>query len=98
MKFGRTAPLNARHPPGNAGLGSCELISAELGEGFALPRKPLEERSGLPDFTVLTLEFADALIHLFETDSVGVPHRAAAMRGKTVSADVNNVDVRSAQR
>src|SRR5258708_33168918 len=44
------------------------------------------------------MELGGALVDLFEADSVGVPHRAAAMRGKTVSVDVNNVDVRSAQR
>src|SRR5580704_1917277 len=96
MKSGDAPALN--HLYERPALGSGDLISAELGECFTLLRKALEERSGLPDFAVLTLEFGDALINLFEADGVGVPHRAAAMRGKSVAVDINNVDIRSAQR
>src|SRR5580704_65174 len=44
------------------------------------------------------MEFRDALEHFFEANSVGIPHGTAAMCGKTVAIQINDVDVGSAQR
>src|SRR5258706_15214440 len=45
-----------------------------------------------------TVKFIDTVVNPFEAHGVGIPHRAATMGREAVAVDINNVDVRSAQR
>jgi hypothetical protein len=55
------------------------------------------QRSGLPNFTVLMVEFQDTLKDLLETDGIGIPHRTTSIGGQPIAVEINNVDVRSPQ-
>src|SRR5258708_35677250 len=90
--------MRREHSDEECGLRCRAFFLAKIGEPLALIRKPLKQRGGPPDLTVLTVEFGDAVANLFETDGVGVPHRTAAMGGESVAVEINYVDVRSAQR
>src|SRR5271168_3616122 len=70
---------------------------AEVCEGFALFREPLQQRGRPPRFTMLAVEFRDTLQNFFEANGVGIPHRTATMCGKTVAVQINDVDVGSTQ-
>src|SRR3989442_1673677 len=74
------------------------LFFVEIGEGLACFRQPLEQRRGLPEFSVLAVKFADAIIDLLQAYCVGIKHRATAMGGEAIAVDINNVDVDRAQR
>src|SRR6202050_5582548 len=82
----------------NGKLRRHAFFLAELGECLALLCKALQQRGGPPDIAVLTMEFGDALVNFLEADGVGIPHGTAAECGKAVAVQINNVDVRSAQR
>src|ERR1700736_5979694 len=45
-----------------------------------------------------TVKFTATVVNPFEAHGVGIPHRAATMGREAVAVDINNVDVRSAQR
>src|SRR5580704_7652278 len=47
---------------------------------------------------MLAMEFRDTIEDFFEANGVGIPHGTAAMRRKTVTIQINNVDIGSAQR
>ena len=57
----------------------------------------MEQRSRLPDLAVLSVEFADSLVHVFEADGVRIPHRPAAIGREAIAVEIDNVNVRSAQ-
>ena len=46
----------------------------------------------------MAVKFGDTRVDLFQADRVRVPHRTAAICGKAVAIDINDVDIRSAQR
>ena len=52
-----------------------------------------QKRSRPPVFAVCLLEFADALVHFPESHGVCIPHRPAAIGGKAVAVEINNVDI-----
>src|ERR1700739_535307 len=74
-------------------LGTCAVFSAKLGEGLALFGKLLQQRSGLPDFTMLALELGDAIINPFEANCCGIPHRTATMGREAIAVYINDVDI-----
>src|SRR5258708_16668046 len=90
--------MRREHSDEECGLRCRAFFLAKIGEPLALIRKPLQQRGGPPDLTVLTVEFEDAVANLFETDGVGVPHRTAAMGGGSVAVEINYVDVPCAHR
>src|SRR5437868_12191689 len=47
---------------------------------------------------MLLMKFANAVVDLPETDSVGIPHRTAATGREAVAVYINDVDVDRAQR
>src|SRR5579872_1858857 len=74
------------------------MLLVELGEGFPRLRQAPQQRSRRPEFSVLLMEFANALIDLLQPDSIGMPHGAAAIGGKSITVEINNVDVDGTQR
>src|SRR5215470_5787366 len=46
---------------------------------------------------MLAMEFADAFINLFHSDSIRIPHRPATVSREAVAVDVNDVNVHGAQ-
>ena len=86
------------NPQSPRALRSCALFSAKLSKRLALFGKLFQQGGGLPDFPMFTLKFGNAIVNLFQSHRVGIPHRSAAMRGETVTVDINNVDVGSTQR
>src|SRR4029077_3069904 len=54
-------------------------LTIEVCEAFAFFRQTLEQRRRLPEFAVLLVKFADAVVNFFQADSVRIPHRASAM-------------------
>ena len=74
------------------------MFLAVFGERFVLLRELFEQRRGRPEFAVLTFEFADAIINLFQTDHVGVPHGTTAVGRVAIAGDVDDVDVHGAKR
>src|SRR5258708_10842314 len=81
------------NPQSARALGSCALFSTILSKSLALFRKLFQQRCGLPGFTMLALEFTDAVVNPFEAHCVGIPHRTAAISGEAVAVDINDVDV-----
>ena len=79
-------------------LNRCAFFLAELRETPALSCQALKQRRRLPVFTVLPVEFGDAFVNVFQADRIRVPHRTSAMGGETVAIEINDVDIRSAQR
>ena len=61
-------------------------------------RQTLQQRSGFPQFAELLVEFGDPVANVLQADRVRVPHGSAAIAGKTVAGDVNDVDIGGAQR
>ena len=68
----------------------CGKASALLGQLF-------QERRRRPEFAVLLLEFADAVIDLLKTHCIGIKHWTATIGGKSVAVEVDDVDIYSAQ-
>src|ERR1700731_752602 len=66
---------------------------SDIRESPTLLREPLQQRRGFPNFTMLPVEFHDALVYLLEPNGVGVPHRPASIAGKAVTIYINDVDV-----
>src|SRR5258706_5432586 len=83
---------------GLADSDSGALPAGEFTEGFALLGETLQQRRRFPPIADALLKFADALIHFFQADRVGVPHGAAPMRGKTVAVEIDDVDVDGTER
>src|SRR5580658_8761543 len=79
-------------------LRSRSLLFVKLGKRLARLRQPLTQWSRRPEFSVLLMEFADALVNLLQSDRVGMPHRAAAVGGKSIPVEIDDVDVDGAQR
>src|SRR5271157_4195983 len=74
------------------------LLFVELGKCLTCFCQPLQQRSRRPEFSVLLLKFANALIHLLQSDRIGMPHRTASIRGKSVTVEIDDVDVDGAER
>src|ERR1700739_264269 len=70
----------------------------KIGEALAFFGQTLEQRRGLPELSVLFMEFADAIVNFFQSDRVRIPHWAAAVRREAVAGEINDVDIDSAQR
>src|ERR1022692_856944 len=85
--------------PGLSGtLRGRNLLFVELGKSLALFRQALQKRSRCPQFSLLFVEFANALLDLLQSHRVGMPHRAAPIGGKSVPVEINDVDVDCPQR
>src|SRR5208283_4765456 len=69
------------------------LLFIELGKCFTGFRQALQQRSRRPEFSVLLMEFANALIDLLQSHRVGIPHRPTAIGGKSVTVEIDDVDV-----
>ena len=80
------------------GLDCRPFFLAELRKGLALLCKPFQQWGRPPRFAMLAMEFRDTIEDFFEANGVGLPHGTAAMRGKTVTIQINDVDVGSTQR
>ena len=65
----------------------------EVGKALAFFSQTLEQRSGLPEFAVLLMKFADAIVNFFQADRIRIPHRAAAVRRETVAGEIDDVDI-----
>ncbi len=53
-----------------------------------------EQRCGSPGLrTEAVAEFHDSRVNFVEPDSIGIVHRTATPRGKTVAIDIDDVDV-----
>src|SRR6478609_1396868 len=79
-------------------LRGCAGFCIEVCEAFAFFHQTLQQRRRLPEFSVLPVKFADAVVNFFEADSVCIPHRPAAVRGETIAGEVDDVDIDGAQR
>src|SRR5579872_7598832 len=73
------------------------MLLVELGEGSPRFRQAPQQRGRRPEFSVLLMELANALIDLLQPYSIGMPHGAAAVGGKSITIEINNVDVDGTQ-
>src|SRR6185295_18938938 len=64
----------------------------------ALARQALQQRRRLPQLAVLLLEGADVVVHRRRPHRVRIEHGAAPMNREAVAIDVDDVDVRGAER
>src|SRR5579859_8196556 len=70
----------------------------EVSEAFAFFGQTLEQRRRLPEFSVLLMKFADAVVNFFQADCVRIPHGTAAVRGETIAGEIDDVDIDGAER
>src|SRR6202171_3643563 len=77
---------------------SCTLLLVEVGEAFAFFRQLFQEWRWLPPMAMLLVKFNDAFINFFQAHRVCEAHRAAALVGKTVAGEIDDVDVHGPQR
>src|ERR1051325_3791801 len=93
---------------GSAGWSASPLYSlllcsdarflVKVGETLAFFSQTLEQRRRFPEFSVLLMKFADAIVNFFQADCVRIPHWAAAMRWETIAGEIDDVDIDGAQR
>ena len=78
-------PRLAAVVPGLSGtLRGRNLLFVEPGKSLALFRQALQKRSRCPQFSLLFVEFANALVDLLQSHRVGMPHRPAAISAPTL--------------
>src|ERR1051326_1518560 len=70
----------------------------KVSEAFAFFCQTLEQRRRLPEFTVLFMKFANAIVNFFQADRVCIPHGAATMRREAITGEIDDVDIDGAQR
>src|SRR5439155_19102615 len=68
-----------------SGLRRSCLLLIHLRERAALLCQALQQRRGCPQLAVTGFELADPIVHSLQTDSVGVPHRTAAIDRETIA-------------
>src|SRR6202795_3684018 len=88
---------NSLSPTGQA-LGRRNLFFVELRKRLTRFRQALQERSRFPEFSVLLMEFANALVDLLQPHRVGIPHRPAPVAWKSIAVEIDDVNVNCTQR
>src|ERR1035437_6675168 len=75
------------------------MLSVRSMECLALRRKLCQQRRRTPDALggfVITCEAFNGALHAHQAQTVGIQHRAAAVRREAITKDIDDVDVRSA--
>src|ERR1700691_46764 len=81
------------------GLWRRTCLASPTGESFAFGGKLREQGSRFPRIRLVALrKFAHGAQNVGQTHGVGVEQRAAAKVGKSISRQINDIDVRGAQR
>src|SRR6202521_3365639 len=88
---------NSLSPTGQA-LGRRNQLFVELGERLTRFRQALQKRRRFPEFSVLLMEFANALVDLLQPHRVGIPHRPAPVAWKSIAVEIDDVNVNCTQR
>ena len=76
--------------PRGSPLNSLHLVLCKRPARF---RQLLEQRCGFPPESLRFVKFTNAVVHLLESDRVGVHHRPTAKRGESVTVDIDKVDI-----
>jgi len=70
-----------------------DLVPGKFSKRPILFCQALQQWSGLPKLAVLASKVADPMVDVFQSDCVRIPHGAAAISGKPISVQVNDVDI-----
>ncbi len=96
------APIPVPAPVIQTSLSARSRITRALvmvGKALALGGEPLDQRGRLPDIAIACrVEAPDLLQHLAKPLALGPEHRAAAIDRVAIAVDIDDVDVRGAQR